>query len=121
MAGFRYPNESDEYRAARDALLDAEVKLRALTEEVAAQRRALPRGGKLAQDYVFTRVGPGGETRSVPFADLFADHSTLMLYSYMFGADWDAPCPSCTSLIDGWQAQLHSLTKRVAVSPPLRR
>jgi predicted dithiol-disulfide oxidoreductase (DUF899 family) len=41
----RFPNESDEYRAARDALLDEEIALRRQTEAVAEQRRQLPLGG----------------------------------------------------------------------------
>ena len=48
----RFPNESAEYRAARDELLDAEIELRAMVERVAALRRELPAGGE-AHDYVF--------------------------------------------------------------------
>lgn len=47
MEHLNYPNESAEYRAARNALLDAEIALRAQIEAVAAQRRALPPGGAL--------------------------------------------------------------------------
>jgi len=53
----RFPNETDEYRAARDALLSAEMELRAKAEEVAALRRALPAGGALKEDYLLTE-GP---------------------------------------------------------------
>src|SRR5438874_2292757 len=41
----RFPGESDEYREAREALLEAELELRRHIEAVAAQRRALPLGG----------------------------------------------------------------------------
>ena len=37
-----FPNESAEYRAARNALLVAEIELRRHIERVASQRRALP-------------------------------------------------------------------------------
>jgi hypothetical protein len=37
----RYPNESTEYRAARNALLNEEIALRAHIETVAAKRRLL--------------------------------------------------------------------------------
>jgi predicted dithiol-disulfide oxidoreductase (DUF899 family) len=47
MANLRYPNESAEYRAARNALLDEEIALRAQMEAVAAKRRSLPPGGKI--------------------------------------------------------------------------
>jgi predicted dithiol-disulfide oxidoreductase (DUF899 family) len=37
-----FPNETQEYRAARTALLAEEIELRRHLERVAAQRRALP-------------------------------------------------------------------------------
>jgi len=114
MSAFRFPNETEEYRAKRDALLDAEVELRAHTESVAAQRRELPLGGRLAQEYRFTRM-VGGERREVPFAELFGDHSTLLLYSMMFGSDWDAPCPSCTSIVDGMNANWRAVEATAAI------
>jgi predicted dithiol-disulfide oxidoreductase (DUF899 family) len=49
----RFPNETSEYRAARDALLASEIALRRQMEAVAAQLRALPPGGEVPQDYVF--------------------------------------------------------------------
>ena len=96
MSAFRFPNESDEYRACRDELLDLEVDLRAQIEAVAGKRRELPLGGRLAQDYRFAREDGDGDVREVPFAELFGRHSTLLLYTMMFGPEWDAPCPSCT-------------------------
>ena len=56
----RFPNESDEYRRARDALLVEEIELRRHMERVAAQRRALPPGGVVREDYAFEGVGPDG-------------------------------------------------------------
>src|SRR6476619_3405230 len=47
----RFPNESTEYRAARNALLVEEIELRRHIERVAAQRRTLPSGGRLPQDF----------------------------------------------------------------------
>ena len=44
MEHLRYPNESTGYRAARNALLNDEIALRAQIEAVAAKRRALPLG-----------------------------------------------------------------------------
>jgi Bacterial protein of unknown function (DUF899) len=57
MEHLRYPNESTEYRAARNALQNDEIALRAQIETVAAKRRALPPGGKVSEDYVFERIG----------------------------------------------------------------
>lgn len=116
MAAFRFPNESDEYRAERDALLQAEIELRAQTEAVAQQRRALPLGGRIKEDYVFEQLDESGELRKVPLAQLFGEHSSLLLYTLMFGPDWDAPCPSCTSLVDAFNANCHSVAKEAAMA-----
>ncbi len=116
MSGFRFPNESDDYRARRDELLELEVDLRAQAEAVAAKRRELPFGGRLARDYRFGRWQDGG-VREVPFAELFGPHPSLLLYTMMYGPDWDAPCPSCTSIVDGLDATWHSVesTRATAV------
>jgi predicted dithiol-disulfide oxidoreductase (DUF899 family) len=53
----RYPGESEEYRTARDRLLEREIELRRATEAVAAERRALPAGGVVPDDYVFQGKG----------------------------------------------------------------
>ena len=45
------PNESAAYRTARNALLAEEIELRRHIERVAAQRRALPKGGEIPQDF----------------------------------------------------------------------
>ena len=42
-----YPNESAEYRAARNELIVEEIELRRHLERVASQRRALPTGGEI--------------------------------------------------------------------------
>jgi predicted dithiol-disulfide oxidoreductase (DUF899 family) len=49
----RFPRESEAYRAARDDLLRAEMELRRQIEAVATQRRDLPLGGEVPEDYVF--------------------------------------------------------------------
>ena len=90
----RFPNESPEYRRARDALLAEEIELRRHIERVAEQRRALPPGGKVPRDY--SLVGENGPT---DFAGLFGDKQDLVIYSYMFGPQRQRPCPMCTSLL----------------------
>ena len=45
--GLRYPNESHEYRKAREALLRDEQELVAKLKSVAEKRRNLPFGGQL--------------------------------------------------------------------------
>lgn len=101
----RFPGESEEYRAARDTLLTREQELRALQEDVAQLRRELPAGGAPRKDYVFQEVSfADGSTTDVSLSGLFGGKSDLLVYSYMYGPDWESPCPSCTSAIDGFNA-----------------
>ena len=115
MSELRYPNESRHYREARDALLDEERRLVAQVKAVAEQRRQLPRGGKLKEDYRFTGANDRNLGQEVRFSQLFGDHRTLLLYSYMFGKSWDKPCPSCTSLIDGFDRAAISVRRDAAL------
>src|SRR5438876_3618007 len=108
-SGLRYPNESAEYRRAREALLSEEIELRRHIERVAAQRRELPPGGAVTKGYVFD--GEGGK---VAFADLFGDKQTLVVYSYMFGSQRERPCPMCTSFMGTWEAKLPDVEQRIA-------
>src|SRR6266567_8451867 len=75
-----FPNESPEYRQARNALLAEEIELRRHIERVAAVRRALPPGGALPEDYTFE-----GYNGTVNISQLFGDKDTLVVYSMMFG------------------------------------
>lgn len=115
MSSFRFPNESAEYRRRRDELLDAEVRLRDEIESVAAMRRELPLGGRLQQDYGFQRL-EDGRLVEVPFAALFGAHDTLLIYTMMFGPDWDAPCPSCASIVDGLDVSAHAVEETAALA-----
>lgn len=114
FARMAFPGESPDYREARNALLDAEIALRRQTEAVAAMRRALPPGGAVPQDYVFERIGVHSRPEPVRLSELFGEHSTLLLYSYMFGPEKDVPCPGCTHLIDGFDGAARHLPQRAA-------
>ena len=105
-----YPDESPEYRAARNVLLAEEIELRRHIERVAAQRRALPIGGKLAKD--FELVSEAGPTRLSAF---FGDKKTLMVYSMMYGPQRKTPCPSCTSFLSAWNGIAVNLRERVGI------
>src|SRR5882757_4061496 len=107
----RFPNESQAYRRARDALLAEEIELRRHIERVAEQRRALPPGGKVTKDYRFE-----GERGPVGFADLFGGRQTLVLYSYMFGPQRERPCPMCTALLSAWDGEARDIEQRVALA-----
>jgi predicted dithiol-disulfide oxidoreductase (DUF899 family) len=126
----RFPGEGEEYRAARDELLEAERDLRRHVEEVAAQRRRLPLGGPVDEDYVFEE-GPrdlrATETiKQVRFSQLFEPgKDTLIVYSLMFGPQMEKACPMCTSMLDGLDGQAPHVTQRVnlvvAAKSPIRR
>lgn len=119
MHDFRFPGESDEYRRARDELLQAEIDLRHQIERVAAKRRGLPLGGAAQTDYVFEEWSGGGPG-PVRLSELFDDgNDTLFLYSFMVvpkeqGLPFVGPCPSCTSIIDGIDGAIPHLTPRIS-------
>ena len=114
MSELRYPNETRAYRDARDALLEEEQALIDKVKAVAQQRRDLPLGGELKEDYVFQWANDGKVGQRVKFSDLFGDKSTLLIYSFMFGPNWDKPCPSCTSLVDGFDRTSYQVTRNAA-------
>jgi predicted dithiol-disulfide oxidoreductase (DUF899 family) len=109
----RFPNESAEYRDARDQLLQEEIELRRHIERVAQQRRALPLGGKLKEDYIFDEM-VNGKPEKVKFSGLFAkDKPTLVVYSMMYHPDDEKACPSCTSILDGVDGSTPHIRDRV--------
>ena len=114
MSDLRYPNESRAYRDARELLLKDEQELIDKVKSVAARRRNLPPGGQLKEDYVFQWANDGKVGQRVKFSELFADKHTLLLYSFMFGPNWDKPCPSCTSLVDGFDRSSYQVTRHAA-------
>jgi predicted dithiol-disulfide oxidoreductase (DUF899 family) len=105
----RFPNESEEYRRARNALLAEEIELRRHIERVAQLRRALPPGGQVTKNYRFV-----GEAGPLGLADLFGGKQTLIIYSYMFGPQRKAPCPVCTSFMSSWDHKVPDIEQRVA-------
>ena len=108
---YRMPNESSEYRRARNALLADEIELRRHIERVAAQRRALPPGGEVKKNYRFQ-----GERGPVAFADLFGDKQSLVVYSWMYGPQRERPCPMCTSLLSSWDGEAQDIEQNVALA-----
>ena len=111
----RFPNESADYRSARQALLAEEIELRRHIERVAEQRRALPPGGEVTGDYRFT--GEHGET---DFAGLFGDKQTLVVYSWMFGPQRARPCPMCTALLSALEGEARDIEQNVALAVTAR-
>src|SRR5437868_4120352 len=86
----------DEWMAARLKLLAAEKELTRRSDELATQRRQLP-WVRVDKDYRFET--PAGRAS---LADLFQGRSQLLVYHFMFGPDYTAGCPSCSSIADGF-------------------
>ena len=105
------PNESADYRQARNALLAEEIELRRHIERVAELRRRLPPGGEVTKRYTFE-----GEQGAVALTDLFAGKQTLAIYSFMFGPQRQAICPMCTSFMNVWDDKIPALSDRIAIA-----
>jgi predicted dithiol-disulfide oxidoreductase (DUF899 family) len=106
-----FPNESAEYRQARERLLAEEIELRRHIQRVAALRRALPPGGE-ANDYRFLDQD-GNELRLI---DLFGEHDTLFTYFWMYGPERERPCPMCTSFVGSLDVPAPDVEQRVALA-----
>jgi len=81
---------------------------------VAQQRRQLPPGGEVPEDYVFERLGADLMPEKVRMSELFGRHDTLILYSFMFGPDRQLPCAGCTHLLDSIEGAARHINERVA-------
>ena len=96
----------DEWEAARAGLLQREKEHTRLGDELARERRELP-WLRVETDYRFdTSEG----TKSL--AELFDGRSQLLIYHFMFGPDYEAGCPTCSSMADGMDGSLPHLHAR---------
>ncbi|MGN6233347.1 MAG: DUF899 domain-containing protein [Trinickia sp.] len=86
----------EQWLAARIALLEAEKALTRRSDELARQRQALP-WVRVDKDYRFDT-----EKGSATLPDLFEGRSQLLVYHFMFGPDYKAGCPSCSSIADAF-------------------
>ena len=111
-----FPNESSDYRVARDKLLQAEIELRRRIAEVAEQRRELPLGGEVKEDYEFTELRDAGRIRPVKLSELFGAHDSLFLYSFMYGPQAEQPCPMCSSLLDALNGNAPHIKQRAGLA-----
>jgi predicted dithiol-disulfide oxidoreductase (DUF899 family) len=86
----------EDWLAARLELLKAEKELTKQSDEVARRRQGLP-WVRVDKVYRF-ETDDGGAT----LEDLFCGRSQLLIYHFMFGPDYEAGCPSCSSIADGF-------------------
>ncbi|HXJ23615.1 MAG TPA: DUF899 domain-containing protein [Polyangia bacterium] len=86
----------EEWLGARLELLKAEKEHTHRSDELARRRQELP-WVRVDKAYRFDTESGGAS-----LADLFQGRSQLIIYHFMFGPDYKAGCPSCSSIADGF-------------------
>ena len=86
----------EQWLEARLKLLAAEKELTRKSDNVAQQRQQLP-WVRIDKGYRFDT-----DDGEASLADLFRGRSQLLVYHFMFGPDYTAGCPSCSSIADGF-------------------
>ncbi len=86
----------EEWLAARLDLLKAEKELTRRSDELARRRQELP-WVRVHKEYRFET-----DEGSASLPDLFRGRSQLLVYHFMFGPDYTAGCPSCSSIADSF-------------------
>lgn len=107
-----------DYRAARQALLEAEIALRDQIEAVAQQRRALPLGPAIEKEYVFDEGAPGSKPvfTTATLADLFDPGcDSLIVIHFMFEPGKEA-CPMCSMWADTYNAAARHIRQKTALA-----
>jgi predicted dithiol-disulfide oxidoreductase (DUF899 family) len=110
----------EEWRAARLELLAAEKDLTHRSDELALRRQQLP-WVRVDKEYRFDT-----DEGTATLADLFKGRSQLLVYHFMFGPDYAAGCPSCSSIADGFDASVvhlanHDVTLMAVSRAPLAK
>jgi predicted dithiol-disulfide oxidoreductase (DUF899 family) len=109
-----------EWLAARLELLEAEKELTRRSDELVRRRQELP-WVPVDKEYRFET-----DEGSASLADLFRGRSQLLVYHFMFGPDYKAGCPSCSSIADGFDGFVvhlanHDVTLSAVSRAPLAK
>jgi predicted dithiol-disulfide oxidoreductase (DUF899 family) len=86
----------EEWLSARRELLEREKEHTRRGDELARQRRELP-WVRIEKEYSFDT-----DEATKTLAELFDGRSQLLVYHFMFGPEYEAGCPSCSSIADGF-------------------
>src|SRR5580698_1434676 len=86
----------EEWLATRLGLLKEEKELTRRSDELARRRQELP-WVRIDKQYRFDT-----DEGSASLADLFRGRSQLLVYHFMFGPEYSAGCPHCSSIADGF-------------------
>ena len=108
----------EEWLAARLDLLKEEKALTYRSDELARRRQELP-WVRIDKTYRFET-----DEGSATLADLFRGRSQLLIYHFMFGPEYTAGCPSCSSIADGFDGSVvhlanHDVTLMAVSRAPL--
>ena len=109
-----------DWLAARIELLEAEKEFTRRGDELAQRRQDLP-WVRIDKEYRF-----GTAAGNASLADLFQGRSQLLVYHFMFGPDYTAGCPSCSSVADGFDGIVvhlanHDVTLTAVSRAPLAK
>jgi predicted dithiol-disulfide oxidoreductase (DUF899 family) len=110
----------EEWLADRLQLLKEEKELTKRSDELARRRQELP-WVWVDKEYRFET-----DEGSASLADLFRGRSQLLVYHFMFGPDYTAGCPSCSSIADGFNGFVvhlanHDVTLSAVSRAPLAK
>ncbi|MBV8897029.1 MAG: DUF899 domain-containing protein [Acidobacteriaceae bacterium] len=86
----------EQWLAERLELLKAEKELTRQSDELARRRQELP-WVRIDKEYRFDT-----DDGNASLTDLFRGRSQLLVYHFMFGPDYKAGCPTCSSIADGF-------------------
>src|SRR5580700_9059065 len=108
----------EEWLGARLELLQAEKELTRRSDELARQRLELP-WVRIDKEYRFE-----SDEGTASLTDLFRGRSQLLIYHFMFGAEYTAGCPSCSAIADGFNGSVvhlanHDVTLGAVSRAPL--
>src|SRR5512143_2977716 len=109
-----------EWLAARLTLLEAEKEHTRRGDELARRRQELP-WVPVEKEYRFDT-----DEGSAALPDLFRGRSQLLVYHFMFGPDYKAGCPSCSTIADGFDGFVvhlanHDVTLSAVSRAPLAK
>jgi predicted dithiol-disulfide oxidoreductase (DUF899 family) len=96
----------EEWQAEREKLLEREKELTHRSDELARERQELP-WVLIEKEYTF-ETDDGTKT----LAELFDGRSQLLVYHFMFGPEYKAGCPVCSSAADGYDGRMPHLNAR---------
>ncbi len=96
----------EQWTAARNELLALEKQLTRRSDELAIRRQQLP-WVRIDKEYTL-QTADGPRT----LAQLFDGRSQLVMYNFMFGPDYQAGCPVCSSIADSFNGVLEHLKAR---------